>query len=252
MKAILKPLLLVLFSATVLLCQAQKRTTFKAKEIYKSARLIITQVAPNSFEHISFLQTTDFGNVECNGLVVRNNGETIVFDTPANDSASTELINWIRDSLRCKINAVIPTHFHHDCLGGLTAFDEANVPSYAYFKTIELAKENKYAVPANSFQDSLVLKVGDQAITAKFLGEGHTIDNVVGYFTGDNILFGGCLVKEIGAGKGYLGDANVAAWPTTVEKVRQQYPDVKIVIPGHGDYGNQQLLYYTIKLFKPK
>jgi metallo-beta-lactamase class B len=28
------------------------------------------------------------------------------------------------------------------------------------------------------------------------------------------------------------------------------YPKAKIVVPGHGEYGNQQLLDHTIKLFK--
>jgi hypothetical protein len=45
-------------------------------------------------------------------------------------------------------------------------------------------------------------------------------------------LFGGCLLKELDASKGYLGDANVSAWSDTVEKVKKEYPDVKIVIRG--------------------
>jgi metallo-beta-lactamase class B len=52
------------------------------------------------------------------------------------------------------------------------------------------------------------------------------------------------------AGKGYLGDANVADWSGTVEKVKREYPNVKIVVPGHGESGNQKLLDYTIHLFK--
>jgi metallo-beta-lactamase class B len=229
---------------------AQKRAAFKPKEVYKSKRLIVIQIAANSFEHISFKQTNDFGYVPCNGLIVRNNNEVIVFDTPTNDSSATTLIKWIKETLHCKINAVIPTHFHDDCLGGLKAFDDNNIPSYAYFKTIELAKENKYVVPKNSFSDSLIFKVGDAYIVATFFGEGHTKDNIVGYFAGDNILFGGCLLKELNASKGYLGDANIAAWSGTVEKIKLKYPDLKIIVPGHGAYGNKKLLDYTIKLFK--
>ena len=63
-------------------------------------------------------------------------------------------------------------------------------------------------------------------------------------------MFGGCLIKEIDASKGYLGDANVADWSNTVEKVKKQYPDVKIIVPEHGDFGDSKLLNYTIKLFK--
>jgi metallo-beta-lactamase class B len=252
MKAIIKTFLIIAISISCLYCTAQKKAAFKPKEVYKSKDLIVMQIAENSFEHVSYKQTNDFGNVPCNGLIVRNSDETIVFDTPTNDTSAAELINWITKTLHCKINAIIPTHFHDDCLGGLKAFDDNHIPSYAYFKTIELAKENKYTVPKNSFGDSLLLQVGDENIVVKFFGEGHTKDNVTGYFSSDNILFGGCLIKELDAGKGYLGDANIAAWPATVERVKKAYPNVKLVVPGHGEYGNKKLLDYTIRLFKAK
>lgn len=250
MKGFINSLLIIVTAVTSLNCSPKKQEAFKPKEVYNSKDLIITQIAENSFLHTSFLQTNDFGNVPCNGLIVRNNNETIVFDTPTNDNSSEELIKWIKETLHCKVNAIVPTHFHDDCLGGLKAFDKNNIPSYAYFKTIEFAKANKYAVPKNSFKDSLILKVGNENIIAKFFGEGHTKDNVVGYFPSEKILFGGCLIKELEATKGYLGDANVADWSGTVEKVKKDYPDVKIVVPGHGVYGDKKLLDYTIKLFK--
>lgn len=250
MKPLIKILFILLISITDFKSIAQKQSVFKAKVIYKSKDLVITQIAKNAFEHTSFKQTNDFGYVPCNGLVVRNSNEVIIFDTPTNDKSSALLIKWIKEKLHCKINAIIPTHFHDDCLGGLKAFDENGIPSYAYFKTIALAKENNYVVPKNSFSDSLILKVGNQHIIAKFFGEGHTKDNVIGYFPSEKIMFGGCLIKELEAGKGYLGDANVAEWSNTVEKIKKKYPNVKTVIPGHGDYGNIALLDYTIALFK--
>jgi metallo-beta-lactamase class B len=250
MKIIINTLLIIVISITILNCNSQKLDAFKPEEVYKSNDLIITLIAENSFVHTSFKQTNDFGNVPCNGLIVRNNNEVIVFDTPTNDKNSEELINWIKETLQCKINAIIPTHFHDDCLGGLKAFDENDIPSYAYFKTIELAKENNFVVPKNSFRDSLTLKVGDENIIVKFFGEGHTKDNVVGYFPSEKVMFGGCLIKELDAGKGYLGDANVADWSGTVERVKKEYPNVKIIVPGHGEYGNKKILDYTINLFK--
>ena len=221
MSAFIKFFLTIAISTATLNCISQKRIAFKPKEVYKSNILIITQITPNSFEHTSFKQTNDFGNVPCNGIVVRNNNEVIVFDTPTNDQSSEELIKWIKDSLHCKINAVVPTHFHDDCLGGLQAFDKSDIPSYAYFKTIEFARKNNFVVPKNSFTDSIILKVGEENVSAKFFGEGHTKDNVVGYFPSENVMFGGCLIKEINAGKGYLGDANVTDWSGTVENVKK-------------------------------
>lgn len=250
MKVIVNALLLIAISIATINCSSQKQLTFKPKVIYKTSDLVITQVSENSFVHTSYKQTHDFGNVPCNGLIVRDSNEAIIFDTPTNDTSSNELIKWIKEKLQCKINAVIPTHFHDDCLGGLKAFHDNNIASYANVKTIELAKANNLPVPQNGFNDSLILKVGNKNITAKFFGEGHTKDNIVGYFPSENIMFGGCLIKTLDASKGYLGDANVAAWSATVEKVKEAYADVKVVVPGHGKYGNIELLDYTINLFK--
>lgn len=243
-------LLIIFISVANWKCGSGKQVSFQPREVHRSGNLIITQIAENSFEHTSFKQTNDFGNVPCNGLIVRNNKEVIIFDTPTDDQSAEELIQWIEESLQCKINAVIPTHFHDDSIGGLKAFHDKGIPSYAYSKTMELAIENNYAVPRNSFSDSLVFKVGDSKIIARYFGEGHTRDNVVGYFPDDRILFGGCLIKESDASKGYLGDANESAWPGTVEKVRAEFPDVSLVVPGHGAYGGRELLDYTINLFR--
>ena len=250
MKRMINSILITAIAVINLNCSSSKQDVFKPREVYKSNDLIVIQITENSFQHTSFKQTNDFGNVPCNGLVVRNSNETIVFDTPTNDKSAEELIKWIKETLLCKINAVIPTHFHDDCLGGLKAFDENNIPSYAYFKTIELAKESNLTVPGNSFSDSLMLRVGETKITAKFFGEGHTKDNIVGYFPAEHVMFGGCLIKELHAGKGYLGDANVTDWSATVMKIKKEYPDVKRIVPGHGENGNKKLLDYTINLFK--
>jgi metallo-beta-lactamase class B len=231
-------------------CHLSRQKAFVPVEVYNTKDLVITQLSENAFQHTSFKQTDDFGYVPCNGMVVRDGGETIVFDTPTNIKSADGLIRWIKDSLRCSIQAVIPTHFHDDCTGGLQAFDEAGIPSYALQKTIVLAKANQLPVPKNGFQDSLKLPVGNTYVTARFHGEGHTRDNIVGYFPKEAIMFGGCLIKTLGASQGYIGDANVPAWSGTVAKVKQAYPNAKIVIPGHGDPGNTQLLDYTMQLFK--
>jgi len=250
MKRIMKITFLILFSTIFLSWSFLPTITSATKVIYHSDDLIITQISTNVFEHTSFLKTDDFGKVACNGMIVRSGHEVIIFDTPTDDKCSDELIKWVSDTLHCKINAVIPTHFHTDCLGGLKAFHEKGIPSYSYFKTIELAKEHHLVAPENGFTDSLILKVGNQKVIAKFFGEGHTRDNIVGYFPAEDVMFGGCLIKEMGASKGFLGDANVAEWSSTVEKVKKAYPKVKIVVPGHGATGNENLLDYTITLFE--
>ncbi|MGB3590026.1 MAG: subclass B1 metallo-beta-lactamase [Tunicatimonas sp.] len=218
--------------------------------VYQSDALVIKQVTENAYVHVSFFDTESFGRVACNGMVVTHQNEAVVFDTPVDNASSVALINWISKELNSDIKAVIPTHFHEDCLGGLPAFDKNDIPSYASKRTIQLAREREFNRPANGFEDSLTLIVGDKMVHITYLGEGHTKDNVVGYFPSENVLFGGCLIKTMNASKGNLADANVEDWPKTVKAIKSKYSNVKVVIPGHGASGSQALLDYTIQLFE--
>lgn len=218
--------------------------------LYKTETLSIQQVAENVYLHTSFLSTESFGNVPCNGMIVAQDDEAFIFDTPAESMATIELIQWVEGHLGHKIKGVVATHFHADCLGGLEEFHKRSIPSYAHNATIALAKEKALSVPENGFDHQLTLKIGDEPVIAEFLGEGHTKDNIIGYFPSEHVLFGGCLIKELGADKGNLEDANISAWPKTVAKVKEKYPQAKIVIPGHGQVGGTALLDYTIQLFQ--
>jgi metallo-beta-lactamase class B len=231
-------------------CSQKERDTYNATVVYESDVLTITQISDNAYVHTSYLQTESFGKVGCNGLLVYDHGETIIFDTPTTDSVSSLLMYWIETSLHSNVKAVIATHFHEDCLGGLNAFHQHSVASYANQHTIALAHENDLELPEHAFHDSLSLAVGETSVMVRYFGEGHTRDNVVGYFPKEHILFGGCLIKAQDATKGFLGDANVDAWPITVEKVKKAFPHVEVVIPGHGAIGDASLLDYTIKLFR--
>ncbi len=248
---IIQLFLLSVISIVILSCSAQKKKS-ENKTVYQSKTLVITQVSPNVYQHTSFLQTESFGNVPCNGMIVHNNNETVVFDTPVNNEISEELIQWIENSLKSKINAVVPTHFHDDCLGGLNAFHKHHIPSIANSKTIEIAKEKKLPIPLKSFTNQEKIAVGNQFTQLYFFGEGHTKDNIVAYYPNEKVLLGGCLIKELNATKGNLADANETAWAETVTKLKNTITDAEIVIPGHGATGNTNLIDYTIKLFTQK
>ena len=218
--------------------------------IYESENLSINKISDHVYQHISYLNTESFGKVACNGMVVMNGEEAVVFDTPTDNAGAQELIDYLTQKMNCKIKGIVATHFHADCVGGLEAFHKENIPSYASDQTIELLKGKKSPLPQNGFDGSLELSVGGQKVFAQFVGEGHTRDNVIGYFPEDRVMFGGCLIKEVGAGKGNLEDANVAAWPETIREVKKKYPQTFVVIPGHGKAGGQELFDYTAKLFE--
>ncbi|MFC5625814.1 subclass B1 metallo-beta-lactamase [Algoriphagus winogradskyi] len=220
--------------------------------VYKSETLQIEQISPNTFVHISYLNTDDFGKVACNGMIVINEGEALVFDTPANEEASLELINWLENDQKTVVKGVVATHFHWDCLGGLDEFHSREIPSYASDQTIALAKNAGYPLPQIGFKKRLNLQAGKINVINQFLGEGHTRDNFVSYVPSDKVLFGGCMIKALGAGNGNLEDANVGKWSATVLKVKSTFPEIIIVIPGHGKIGGTELLDYTEEMFEKK
>ncbi|GAA5022614.1 beta-lactamase [Marivirga lumbricoides] len=222
--------------------------------VYESENLIIKQLTDHVYVHISFLDTNDFGKVACNGMLVVDTMEGVIFDTPTDSISSEELLNFVSEELKSKVVALVPTHFHSDCLGGITAFEYHDIPVYVHSLTMELLTQGEigFSKPVKEFNDKLSLNIGGRKVHAEYFGEGHTKDNIIGYFPEDKAVFGGCLIKEDGAKKGYLGDANLAEWSATVLKIKTKYPKAQIVVPGHGQWGDSDLFDYTIELFNIK
>lgn len=245
----MKKTLLILFLALVLVSCKDKTDK---QLLFKSDSFEIEQLTENIYVHITFLETQDFGKVACNGLIYVNQGEAVVFDTPTNDAVSTELIDWIKESLRAEVRAVVINHSHDDCLGGIGAFHKLGIPSYSNQETITLAQSKNLEAPKIGFKSLLELNVGDQKVINRFSGAGHTSDNITSYIPAENVLFGGCMIKSLGAGKGNLADASLEEWSKTVEKVKNSYPDLLHVVPGHGATGDVALLNYTIEMFRDK
>lgn len=172
-------------------------------------------------------------------------------DTPPNDSLSALLLQWFEKTFPAvTIKAIVINHFHDDCLGGLRTFHKKGIASYANFLTIESIKNDSTEKPKHAFKNELKLRVGKKDIFNVYYGEAHSKDNIVTYIPNEKILFGGCMVKEIGAGRGNLGDANLKQWSSTVRKIKTNYANAVIVIPGHGEVGGTALLDYTIKMFE--
>ena len=219
---------------------------------YRTETLQVDPITEHTYRHLTYLDTESFGKVPCNGLIVVDDGEAVIFDTPATDATSAELIDYIETNMNATVKAVVATHFHDDCTGGLAAFHRRGIPSYGLQETLRRAREEGNPVPERAFDDRLPLKAGNTEIEVMHPGPGHTPDNVVAYVPAERVLFGGCLIKEMNAGKGNLADSDTTRWSATVANVSNRFPDVRHVVPGHGDIGGPELLAYTTTLFSPK
>ncbi len=238
----------IIFISLILILSGCKSKKLPLKN-YESETLKIEKISDNIYRHISYLETESYGKVSCNGMVYLNGNDALVFDTPTNDKASAELIDWIGER---KIKGVIVTHFHIDCLGGLKEFHLKEIESYASNLTIELAKKDNSELPKQGFDNKIEFEIGKNIAYAQFFGQGHTKDNVIGYVPSEQAMFGGCLIKALNSGKGNLADANTNEWPRTVEKIKNEITRIEVVIPGHDKNGGIELLDFTIELFKEK
>ncbi|HPR32199.1 MAG TPA: subclass B1 metallo-beta-lactamase, partial [Prolixibacteraceae bacterium] len=99
------------------------------------------------------------------------------------------------------------------------------------------------------FDRSMDLDFGKMPVQIRYFGGGHTADNIVVYFPSEHILFGGCLIKSLSSrGLGNLSDSVLEEWKPTVEKLMEAFPEVRIVVPGHGLRGDAALLHHTVGL----
>jgi len=239
---------IVLLLIVLLVFSCKKKVSIEQIEISEDLQLI--KLNDHSYIHISKITLSNGNKFPCNGFVYINKKEAYVFDTPSTDQATSELINWLQNEQKVTIKGVVFNHFHNDCTEGIEVFKEHGVPSIANKKTAALMLKKGYLKPDQVFENSLELHLQNKTIINRFFGEAHTLDNITSYFPDDQIIFGGCMIKSLTASKGNLADANTDEWSNTVLKIKKAYPKAKIVIPGHGDYGDQQLLDYTISLFK--
>ena len=237
---------LMIIRVTCLNAQPEINSTIKISDY-----LELVKISDNSYIHISYLVNSNGRRVPCNGVVYISGDKTLIIDTPVNDELTLDLINWLKSNLSVSVAGVIATHWHVDCMGGLGQVHKCGIKSYAHELTCEIAESKNLPVPEFNFKDSLVIKSGKKEIICKYFGAGHTIDNIVVWIPEEKVLFGGCMVKSLSTtSPGNIRDADLDAWPGTMEKVISRFNNVPIVVPGHGSYGGPELLSHTLDLIK--
>jgi len=221
------------------------------EKIQISDSLEIIQLTENCYLHISYYSLQDYKDVPANGLVYLSAEGAYIIDTPWTNGQTNSLLKWIEDSLKTKTAGVIAGHWHKDCMGGLETAHKADIKSYGHELTQKFAKENKRPVPKIGFNDSLVIGSGEDSIVLKYLGGGHTKDNIFVWLPKEKILFGGCPVKALGWNSlGFTGEADLQEWPKTLKKAAVEFKDADIVVPGHGKPGGLELIEHTLGLLE--
>lgn len=221
--------------------------TMLRQQIGEDLQLI--PLTENTIIHRSYKVFEEYGRVGCNGLIYIVDSTAILFDTPVTEKATARLLQFLIDESGYSIAALVVNHFHEDCMAGIDSIQARGILTYGSRKTASLCKADGTTPPEKKFGRKKVLKIGGLEVINYRPGHAHSPDNIVSYVADENVLFGGCMLKAEGAGKGNLSDASVEDWSDSIERVRKQFPDAQYLVPGHGHHGGPELLQYTIDLF---
>ena len=187
--------------------------------------------------------------VPANGMYLVTNKGVVMFDTPWDTTQFQPLLDSIKVRHHKEAVLCIATHFHEDRTCGLEYYRDKGIKTYTTKQTDELSKERGKKRAEFLIDKDTVFTIGKYSFQTFFPGEGHTPDNIVIWFEKEKILYGGCLIKSVeDENLGYLGDANVKAYATTIKNVQRKCKKPAFVITGHGDWKSINSLQHTLTM----
>jgi metallo-beta-lactamase class B len=189
--------------------------------------------------------------IPAHGMYVVSDQGVILFDTPWDTTQFQPLLDSIKTRHHKNVVMCLATHWHSDRTEGLAYYKQRGIKTYTTTLTDELSKKNNKKRAEYLLDKDTTFTLGQHSFETYYPGEGHTLDNIVVWFSKEKILYGGCLIKGADAENlGYLGDANETAYETTLKRVRKKCPDPKFIVVSHHDWRNPNSLKNSIKLAK--
>lgn len=208
----------------------------------------LTKVNKNIWIHTTYEKYKGY-RAPANGLVVVTSEGLVLVDTPWRNEQTDELIKLSKDVFKKDFKLAIVTHAHQDNIGGIDNLMKNDIKVISTNETAEEAVKNGFSSPQPKLETNSKFKIGNINLETFYPGEGHAPDNIVVWIQDYKLLFGGCLIKSLNSQNlGSIDDANVEKWPISVKKVMKKYPNIEIVVPGHGEKGDSSLLDHTLEL----
>src|SRR4051794_34373915 len=194
------------------------------------------------------------------GVILGDDG-VLVVDTRVSHRQADEILSDLATLTPLPVRAVVNTHGHNDHAFGNHRFRPAPIWGHARCARMvretgkeqiarvaaaipELAEELAEVVldpPDRTFDgDSIVVDfdAGGRPIELRYLGRGHTDNDVVMLVPDADVLFAGDLVEA--DAPPYFLDGYPIEWPATVERLVDLATGA--VVPGHGTVGDQAFL----------
>ncbi|MBD1582994.1 subclass B1 metallo-beta-lactamase [Pseudoalteromonas sp. S16_S37] len=222
---------------------------FSALAIAKDSapEISIFKLSENVYQHVSYQEIMPWGMVAANGLVIVDKSDAYIIDTPWTEEDTKQLVEWVKTH-HLTLKGAIISHFHEDASSGIEYLNKIGITTYANKATNQLLRKHKRALASHSI-DTPSDKIANDRIEVFHPGAGHSKDNVVVWFAEQQILFAGCFAKNLSSTNlGNLTDADVKQWPKSIANLKARYPNIKLVVPGHGKAGDTSLLDHTAQL----
>lgn len=213
-------------------------------------KLTISHLTGDFYIYTTY-NTYEGNQIPANGMYLVTNNGVVMFDTPWDTTQFQPLL----DSIQLKHNKTVvmcfATHWHSDRTEGLEYYKQQGIKTYTTVLTDELSKKNNKKRAEILMTKDTVFNVGQYFFETYYPGQGHTTDNIVIWFKKEKILYGGCLIKGVdNKDLGYLGDANVTAYASTLKKVQKKYRNPKFIIISHSDWNNINSLKHSLMMAK--
>jgi metallo-beta-lactamase class B len=190
---------------------------------------------------------------EANGLYCITPRGVIMVDTPWDTTQFQPLLDSIAKKHGKSVLACISTHWHADRTAGLTYYRKLGIKTFTTAKTDSISAAQQKPRAEYILHKDTALSIGGIKMEIFYPGEGHTVDNIVIWFPQNRVLYGGCLIKSTEATDiGFVGDGNIKAYPETLKRVQQKFPNPRYIIPGHQGWANNKSIVHTLYLLKTK
>ncbi len=237
-----------IFFGFISLCVLVSPGFLSAQDDQAPPELKIEAVRADVYIHVSYAKLGDKWTA-ANGLIVASEKGVVVIDTPWDSLQTVQLLQWIETELKMPVHLVIPTHSHDDCLAGTSAFRARGIKVVSTGHIARRAQERGVAAPDSVLADSQHIDLGDKTLLTYYPGAGHVAENIVVYLPQERLLFGGCFIRSVKSRNlGYTAEADLEAWPHSVHRVLARFPDLEVVVPGHGHWSGPEALHHTLDL----
>lgn len=216
----------------------------------ENAKLKITHLTGDFYVYTTY-NAYEESRVPANGMYLVTNEGVVMFDTPWDTTQFQPLLDSIQLRHSKPVVLCFATHWHSDKTAGLEYYRQKGIKTYTTALTDELSKKNNKKRAGFLMTKDTVFYTGQYSFETYYPGQGHTTDNIVIWFKKEKILYGGCLIKGADdESLGYLGDANVSEYASTLKNVQKKCRKPKFIIIAHSDWKNINSLKHSIMMAK--